>query len=306
MDTIKEGKISQVRHSNAITSARHELSATQLDLYFMLLSLLKPNHINRYEISVKQIENLTGRSWNYQQLKDATLDLIGKVFEIEEPDGLLQVSMLSSAKYVKGTGKIQLTIAEELKPYLVDLKNNFTSFQLYSVLSMSSKYAKWLYVQFSRWKDIGVLKVELEELKFKLNLKDPAGKAPEQYKQWGQFKDNVLEPSMRQINEHSDLEIKYTTEKIGKKINKILFYIKSRKQFQPLIPFGLEDNTTDDIEAIRLKERMRAIGVVDSNLVKSILADPELRIKANKALYDMAFNKTISNPGGYFRKIIGL
>jgi plasmid replication initiation protein len=302
----EEDRLNQVRHSNAITSARHELSAAQLDLYFMLLSLLKPNHVNKYEISVKQIESLTQRTWNYQQLREATLDLIGKVFEIEESDGLLQVSMLSSAKYLKGTGRIQLTIAEELKPYLVDLKNNFTSFQLYSVLSMSSKYAKWLYVQFSRWKDIGVLKVDLEELKYKLNLKDPDGRSPEQYKQWGQFKDNVLEPSMRQINEHSDLEIKYTTEKTGKKISRILFYIKSRKQFQTLIPFGSDDSNTDDVEAIRLKERLRAIGIVDATLVKSILATPELRIKANKALYDMAFNKTIANPGGYFRKIIGL
>jgi plasmid replication initiation protein len=306
MDIPEIEKLSQVRHSNAITSARHELSAAQLDLYFMLLSLLKPNNINRYEISVKQIESLTGRTWNYQQLRDATLDLIGKVFEIEESDGLLQVAMLSSAKYIKGTGRIQLTIAEELKPYLVDLKNNFTSFQLYSVLSMSSKYAKWLYVQFSRWKDIGVLKVDLEELKYKLNLKDPNGKSPEQYKQWGQFKDNVLEPSMRQINEHSDLQIEYSTEKVGKKITRLIFYIKSRRQFQALIPFDSSDNQTDDIEAIRLKERLRSIGIIDGKLIKVVLSTPELRAKANKALYDMAFNKTISNPGGYFRKIIGL
>jgi plasmid replication initiation protein len=306
MDIIGDKRISQVRHSNAITNSRHELSATQLDLYFMLLSELKPNHANKYEISVKQIETLSGRGWNYQQLRDATLNLVGKVFEIEEKDGLLQVAMLSSAKYIKGTGRIQLTIAEELKPYLVDLKNNFTSFQLFSVLSMSSKYAKWIYIQLSRWKDIGVQKFDLEELKIMLNLKDRQGKLPEQYKQWGQFKDNVLEPSMRQINGHSDLEVTYETEKRGKKINTIIFYIKSRKQFQTLIPFGNETSNTDDVDGIRLKERLRAIGVIDAKLINAILSNSEFRIKANKALYEMAFNKKIANPAGYFRTIMGL
>ena len=124
----KEGQI-QVRQHNAITNARHDLSSVQLDIYFMLLSLLRSGDTQntKYEIGVLQIEEITGRRWNYQQLRDATAGLIGKVFEIEENDGLLQVAMMSSAKYLKGKGKIQLTISEDLKPYLVDLKNNFTS-----------------------------------------------------------------------------------------------------------------------------------------------------------------------------------
>ncbi|WP_187264665.1 replication initiation protein [Pontibacter beigongshangensis] len=296
----------QVRHHNVITNARHELSAVQLDIYFMMLSRLKPGDSNdtKYYISVKEIEDLTGRQWNYQQLKDATYGLIGKVFEIEEEDGLLQVSMMSSAKYLKGQGRIQLSIAEELKPYLIDLKNNFTSFQLFCVLSMTSKYAKWLYVQFSRWKDIGYLSYELEQLKFRLNLKDPAGKHPEQYKQWGQFKDYVLEPSIKQINEHSDLRISYTTTKKGKSIYKLNFTIKHVTQFQTVIPFELSEG---DRETEVLKNRMRDIGILDNNLINTVLSSTELRKKANKCLYDIAIRrKDINNPGGYFRTTLGI
>ncbi|WP_162055972.1 replication initiation protein [Pontibacter pamirensis] len=296
----------QVRHHNVITNARHELSAVQLDIYFMMLSRLKPGDSNetKYYISVREIEDLTGRQWNYQQLRDATYGLIGKVFEIEEEDGLLQVSMMSSAKYLKGQGRIQLSIAEELKPYLVDLKNNFTSFQLFCVLSMTSKYAKWLYVQFSRWKDIGYLSYELEQLKFRLNLKDPSGKQSEQYKQWGQFKDYVLEPSIKQINENSDLRISYTTAKKGKSIHKLNFTIKHVAQFQTVIPFELSEG---DRETEVLKNRMREIGILDNNLVNTVLSSTELRKKANKCLYDIAIRrKDINNPGGYFRTTLGI
>jgi plasmid replication initiation protein len=296
----------QVRHHNAITNARHELSAVQLDIYFMLLSRLKPGDTKdtKYTISVKEIEDLTGRQWNYQQLREATAGLIGKVFEIDEEDGLLQVAMMSSAKYLRGQGKIQLSIADELKPYLVDLKNNFTSFQLFCVLSMTSKYAKWMYVQFSRWKDVGFLAYEVEQLKYRLNLKDPHGKAPEQYKQWGQFKDNVLEPAVKQINECSDLRVSYTIEKKGKSIHKLNFTIKHVTQFQTVIPFELEDS---DREAVQLKNRMRDIGILDTKLINQVLDSTELRKKANKCLYDIALRrKEINNPGGYFRTTMGI
>lgn len=301
----KDSKL-QVRHHNAITNARHELSSVQLDLYFMLLSRLKPgdNISTKYLIGVKEIEELTGRQWNYQQLREATEGLIGKVFEIDEEDGLLQVAMMSSAKYLRGQGKIQISIAQELMPYLVDLKNNFTSFQLFCVLSMTSKYAKWMYVQFSRWKDIGFLSYEVEQLKYRLNLKDPNGKAPEQYKQWGQFKDNVLEPAIKQINNSSDLRISYTIEKKGKSMHKLNFVIKSVAQFQTVIPFELEEN---DREAVQLKNRMRDIGILDTKLINMILDSTDLRKKANKCLYDIALRrKEINNPGGYFRTTMGI
>jgi len=296
----------QVRHHNAITNARHDLSAVQLDIYFMMLSRLKPGDTagTKYQISVKEIEQLTGRQWNYQQLREATSGLIGKVFEIEEEDGLLQVAMMSSAKYLKGQGKIQLSIADELKPYLVDLKNNFTSFQLFCVLSMTSKYAKWLYVQFSRWKDIGYLSYEVEQLRIRLNLKDPDGKQPEQYKQWGQFKDNVLEPAIKQINDMSDIRVSYIIEKKGKSIHKLNFTIKPTRFLQTVIPF---EGGPTDAEAVQLKNRLRDIGILDNNLITQVLNSTDLRKKANKTLYDIAIRrKDISNPAGYFRTTLGI
>lgn len=296
----------EVRQSNVITQSRHELTATQLDLYFMMLSLVKENdEIDKvYEISVREIESITGRMWQYNQLLTATEGMIGKVFRIDQHDGLLQVAMLSSAKYVKGKGKIELSIDPRLRPYLIDIKNNFTSFQLHCVLSLSSKYAKWMFMQFSRWKDIGYVSFEIDELRTLLNLKDPNGKLPEQYTQWVEFKKRILDTSVKQINESTDLKISYELEKKGRSFHRINFTIIRTNKYQTVIPFEVEET---DREALQLKNKMYAIGIQDNKLISLVIEKPEMRKKAHKWFFDYTNKKEgIKSPAGHFRTSLGI
>ncbi len=296
----------EVRQSNIITHSRHELSATQLDLYFMMLSLIRendePNKV--YQISVKEIESMTGRIWQYNQLQEATEGMIGKVFRIEEHDGLLQVAMLSSAQYLRGKGKIELSIDPKLRPYLINIKNNFTSFQLHCVFSLSSKYAKWMYLQFSRWKDTGYYIVEIEELRLLMNLKDPNGKIPDQYPQWVDFKNRILDTSVKQINATTDLKVSYELEKKGRSFHKIHFTIIRTNKYQAVIPFEVNE---EDKEALQLKNKMYAIGIHNNDLVKQIIDDPAMRKKAHKWFFDFAHKKdAIKSPAGHFRTSLGI
>jgi len=296
----------EVRQSNAITQSRHELSAAQLDLYFMMLSLIRENDETDkvYEISVREIESITGRMWQYNQLLNATEGMIGKVFRIDQHDGVLQVAMLSSAKYVKGKGKIELSIDPKLRPYLIDIKNNFTSFQLHCVLSLSSKYAKWMYLQFSRWKDVGYVSFEIEELRLLMNLKDPNGKLPEQYPQWGEFKANVIDVSIKQINESTDLKISYELEKKGRSFHRINFTIIRTNKYQTVIPFEVEET---DREALQLKNKMYAIGIQDNKLISLVIEKLEMRKKAHKWFFDYTNKKeSIKSPAGHFRTSLGI
>ncbi|PWJ53429.1 replication initiator protein [Dyadobacter jejuensis] len=294
----------EVRQHNLITTARHEFSAVQLDIYFMVLSLIRKGDTAgiTYEITVQEIESITGRNWNYQQLREATEGLIGKVFEINEADGLLQVALMSSAKYLRGQGKIQITISDKIIPYLVDLKRNFTSFQLFCVLSMKSKYAKWLYLQFSRWKDKGRISFEIDELKYLLKLKDPKGKESEQYKSWSTFKEKVIDIAVKQINDKSDLHIQYSVTKKGKKINRISFEITIKEIMDKIV----EINENDDI-SIKLIERIKEIGIYDNAVIKKVIENSELRERAFKLLYEIKVKgDNIKNPAGFFRNALGI
>jgi hypothetical protein len=64
---------------NAITSGRYDFSACELDIMFMILANLKTGE-DTYNIHISDIESITGRTWNYQQLKEATETMLSRVY----------------------------------------------------------------------------------------------------------------------------------------------------------------------------------------------------------------------------------
>ena len=78
--------------------------------------------IKRYNIRVKDIELITGRKWNYQQLLESNEEMMSRVFKIEEADGLRQIVLFSEIKYLDGTGSFDMVINEPARPYFFELK----------------------------------------------------------------------------------------------------------------------------------------------------------------------------------------
>ena len=146
MESQKTPSEKKIKQHNTITSGRYDFSACQLDVLFMLLaSLNETDDIGKeYHIRVKDIELITGRKWNYQQLKDGNEGLLSRVFEIQMPKGLKQIVLFNEVQYLDGTGSFYMKINESARPYFFDLKNNFTLLELKSVLGGSSKHAKRL------------------------------------------------------------------------------------------------------------------------------------------------------------------
>ena len=206
----------KIKQHNTITSGRYDFSACQLDILFMLLATLDESDElgKEYHIRVRDIELITGRKWNYQQLREGTEDMMSRVFEIQESRGLAQIVLFTKVQYLDGTGSFYMKINEEARPYFFDLKNNFTLLELKSVLGCTSKHAKRLYSLACQWRGTGGHTYSIGELKEMLGLKDPKGKEPEQYKQIGQFKEKVLDIAKRQINEHTDIVFDYELLKI--------------------------------------------------------------------------------------------
>lgn len=249
IDVKKEDKL--IYQHNAITSGRYDYSACMLDILFMILSCLE-NNKREYIISAKDIESITGRNWNYQQLKGST-ELIGsRMFEIETPKSYKQIWLFSSIEYLKGTGTFEVILNDKALPYFFELKNNFTSLQLKSVLNCTSKYAKRLYALACQWRSVGQKRFEIADLKNILGLINKKGE--EQFTEITAFKNKVLEIAKKQINEHTDIQFDYELTKKGRAFHWVTIYMNTQKFKQ------LEINFEQPLYIQKFAGKLRAYG----------------------------------------------
>ena len=238
----------KIKQHNTITSGRYDFSACQLDVLFMLLALLdESDEVGKeYHIRVKDIELITGRKWNYQQLREGTEDMMSRVFEIQMSQGLRQIVLFTDVQYLDGTGSFFMKINDSARPYFFDLKNNFTLLELKSVLSCTSKHAKRLYSLACQWRGTGGHTYSLGELKEILGLKDPKGKEPEQYTMVSMLKKDVLDRAKKQINEHTDIVFDYELLKMrGRSYDTIKLFCGFSK---PNLQLQLDIDFKGDIE----------------------------------------------------------
>jgi plasmid replication initiation protein len=296
----------EIRHHNVITTARYEYSEMQLDLFFYLISQLrKENTSGVYYLSIRDLADITGKKQNHVQLKNATADMGSRLFEVLTQKSYKQIWMFQSVEYLAGEGTVAIKLSEDIRPYLFELRENFTSFQLYAALKLSSKYSKRIYQLCSQWKDRGETpKMELLELKRMLAIIDDKGN--DKFKQIVQLKARVLDIAVSQINEHTDLQIGYDLYKKGRAFESVKFHI-ARQKTAPQLSISF-DQPVEENKAAAARRHLDMLKIVRPELVQQIMSDPLLIAKVNKFVFDLK-NETIKaakNPAGLLLKTLGL
>lgn len=287
----------EVRQHNALTNARYEYTETQSNIFLVLLSKLRKDAPDAvYQITVPEMEEVTGNKYNYKQLRESTKEMMGRVHEINTlhngREVFRQLVLFKRIDYILGTGVIELEFNEYATQYLFDLKNNFTSFQVQAALSLTSKHAKRIYIICSQWKDKGeTKKTAIIELKRTLGLADSKGR--EEYTEISMFKRNVLDVAVKQINEKTDLLIGYKLEKVGRGFKNIVFTVKPQAVALPL-SFGLLPDEASGQASHQVDNVRRLLGqlsIVTPELVDQILASPAHVAACNKFAHELKTGK---------------
>lgn len=234
MDKIKSKNV--VKHNNLIESS-YSLKSVHQKIILILVSTINQDDRAFNEVAVPVIEmlKLLGLSKNdYQFLKRITKELNSQVVEyIEHVDGdeiLTQAPWMSYAKYSDGLVKLKLN--DHIKPYVLNLTANFTSYKLKVTLQFKSKYSIRLYELISQYLKIGKRKIEISKLRAMIGVPEKS------LKRWADFKRYVLDHVKKELDEKSDISFKYTPIKDGRSFNEIEFDIYKNKAKD-------EDNSLD-------------------------------------------------------------
>ncbi|HFJ9381363.1 replication initiation protein [Bacillus paranthracis] len=222
---IKENNI--VSKSNTLIEANSRLNLVEQKMLLCLASNIEPNDrdFKTYTFPIKQFHDLLGLngSTKYTELSKITKELLSKVIEIRAGEELIQVSWLSSAIYNRNKGTIDMRFDPLLKPFLLELSSKFTSYRLANVVKLKSTYAIRIYELLKQYEDLKERTISLENLRYYLDAMDV-------YPNYANFKQRVLKPSQKELNQKTDISFEFEEIKLGRKVQKIRFIIRSQKK----------------------------------------------------------------------------
>jgi plasmid replication initiation protein len=215
-----------VRKSNSLVEASYKLSVNQQKIVLLLASSIKPGDENfqPYQINIKEFAKLLGlKNKNfYGEIDALTSDLRNRELVLSSKQSLLRISWLSSVEYFKGTGVIELCFDPKMKPYLLQLKERFTTYRLKEVIQLKSSFSIRIYELLKQYEKIGERIFLLETLKASLGI------GPTEYSLYGDFKRRVLLVAQSEVAEKTDISFKFKEIKEGRKVVKIKFIINSQ------------------------------------------------------------------------------
>lgn len=180
----------------------------------------------------------------YLALIEAEDSLFKRQFTITNEDGSLTKSRwIQDANYKKGEGRILVTLTRVVIEHVTKIdgfEQYFTSYHLRKTSEFKSVYAVRLYELLMQWKSVG--KTPLFELnKFRSQL----GIGVNEYTRMEAFKRRVLDIAIDQINEFSDINLKYEQHKKGRSISGFSFSFKQKKIAHQRSENKQDPNTSD-------------------------------------------------------------
>lgn len=170
------------------------------------------------------------RNTAYQALKDACNDLFARQFSYQKINERGNIEnyrsrWVSEIGYVDNEAVVKLIFAPAIVPLITRLEEHFTKYELQQVSNLSSAYAVRLYELLIAWRSTGSTPIiELSDFRQRIGVLDT------EYKRMERFKTSVLELAIKQINEHTDITVKYEQHKRGRSISGFSFNFKQKKK----------------------------------------------------------------------------
>ena len=220
-----------VKSNELIQKSRFSLTVQQQRIILYLISKIEygDEDFKEYEFNIKDFCRVCGlydeSGKYYPELKRQVKAIRDKSMWIEISEGEeVLLSWLDGAHISRNSGKIKVRLNKDMKPYLLQLRENFTKYEIANVLCMRSKYSIRLYelVKSLHFQELETyVKIfSVDELRKRLDA--------ETYPRFCNFNQRVLKPAVQEINSYTDKEVSYELVKPGKMVEAIAMTVRTK------------------------------------------------------------------------------
>ncbi|SFD03708.1 Initiator Replication protein [Bacillus sp. OV322] len=291
-----------VTKSNMLIEANYKLGVLEQKIILCLASHITPadSDFKTYTLPIQEFTdllNLKGKP-KYTALRQITKDLMKKGFEVRIEKKVIQVSWLSYVAYNETEGTIDIRFDPFLRPYLLQLKREFTSYKLENVVKLKSSYAIRIYELLKQYERLRERSFYLEDLRKMLGAEDI-------YPAYGNFKQRVLVPAQKELKAKTDISFEIEEIRTGRRVDKIKFFITSGSNGKA-DPLDLLQNHLQEF-ADTFIEKVKKLGLnLGVRLTDEIILSWEKHGQDNvvSLLEKIQDRKDIENPVGYITKVL--
>lgn len=249
----KRGNSLLVTKANIIVEASYRLTLQEQRLVLFCVaqvdSRLSLEEQRTFTIEATPFRETFGLSAEkvYEELKDAAVRLFERKVTLSDAQTGQQTLLrwVSMIRYQNKRGRVVLNFAPEMLPFISALKDRFTSYPLESVAKLTSTFAIRMFEVLAQYANLGRRQVTVEQLRSWLDCVDS-------YPRFSEFERWVIAPAIAQLNERTELRIKYDKGKIGRNVAYFEFVI-GRAQSAPKVkaPVPAERPAIDAAAAVR-------------------------------------------------------
>lgn len=249
---------------NTLVNSSYSLSLTEQRIILMCVAVAQKkgkviDALDPVDIRISEFVSMfeINEKSAYREVRNACDTILSRQFSYKfiNKNGKLVLrksNWLQHADYLEDEGVVRMLFTPSIIPFISDLNRAFTKYYLQDVVKMTSVYGIRLYELIIAWQSICKTPVfELEEFRENLGVKE------DEYRRMTDFKRRVLDVAVNQINEFSNLKVKYEQHKRGRKITgfSFIFYEKECEVFRDPNTVDWVGGLSDSEKAQRRKKR---------------------------------------------------
>jgi len=231
----------EVVKNNDLMRAVGDLSMPAQKMLASLVSMIRKDdsEFQEYALHIESFVKATNvKSKNKEFYKDRALELMQNPFYVINKNGKKEFfNWCSKVAPDNLEGYIIFKIDSELKPYLLNLQNNFTKYQLVNVLKLKGTYSvrfyEYLIMRYKTYKNeyFKEHKKYPKSYTFEMSIDflRTTYKIPASYR-YDNIKKQIINKAQKDFKEYTDIQFTYKEQKIGRKVDRLIIIVKENNK----------------------------------------------------------------------------
>ena len=224
-----------VVQANELIEGKQNLKLNSAKIIRALIMQIKPDDddFKSYIIGVPELSKMfdIGKENLYRKMDSITDDILTNpvVIKNHREGSFVKLQWVTACLYEKGIGLV-VKMNPLLKPFLINLQEHYTQYQLESILAMNSVYAIRVYEMIL--KETMIKYIPSNGTYVVLTVKEirEACCCEDKFEKISQFKTKVIDVAVREIERTTIYKVNYDCVKKGRSIDAIRFFIRAKYQ----------------------------------------------------------------------------